>query len=242
MEANEMRLEDLAKQPVGLRDGLGQIIVNDPQYLNGLETGSRFFTSQQLTEIEAKYPDPGLTFVQIQEELAKIKVILKPATFKKYVGMKLVSGTSRIKKTERGSIGFYPATVIRQINLIKYLLDCKRDFLECYISALKATPSNALQIIQEDAEDAFDITENIGYFTADTAVASHLDDLLLHKVISQADKEAIMSKVEAFRDACGNVYSAQQALQGALENLVVPGSYNLEKLFEAVKAQTPDPD
>lgn len=237
-----MGLENLAKQTAELRDGLSRMIVNDPQYLESLKAGAHFFSSQELVDIETKYQDQGLALKQIQEELAKKEIDLKIPTFKKYVGMKLVSGTSSIQKTDKGSIGFYPSHVIRQINLIKYLLESKRDFLECYIAALGATSSNVLQIVQSEDPDALDIVENLGGFRAYAVVKKHLDDLVSQKIVTKAERENVLSKAKDYERACDNIYRASGALQDALENLAVPGNYILARLFEAIKNQSSSED
>jgi hypothetical protein len=234
-----MRLEDLTKLSAELRDQLSKIIVNDPQYLRTLGDRSCFFTSQELNEIDKQHQEQGLTFKQIQEVLAKKGMVVKPPTFKKYVGMKLVSGTRNIQKTERGSVGFYPMDVVRQINLIKYLLESKRDFLDCFITALGATPCNALEIVRSSDPDALDLSENLGDFKADTLVEKHLEDLLSQKLITRADKENVLSKARDFKSACDNVFHTSWALQDALENLRVPGSYRVDKLFETIKKRIP---
>jgi hypothetical protein len=235
-----MRLEDLAKQPAELRDGLSKIIVNDPQYHKVLGANSRFFASQELAEIEKQYSGQGLTFKQIEAILAKKGMVIKPPTFKRYVGLKLVSGTSSIHKTKGGSVGFYPGEVIRQINLIKYLLESKRDFLECYVAALGATPSNALQIVESNDPDALNISENLGNFRVDAVVKKHLDDLLSHKFITRAERDSVLSKVKAFRDACDDIFETSGALRDALKNISVPGRYTLGKLFEALNNKCPE--
>ena len=228
-----MRLEDLVKQPAELRDWLARIIVNDPQYVRGLGTGLRFFTAKELGEIEQRNQGQGLTFKQIQKVLAKKGIVVKPPTFKKYVGMKLVSGTVKIQRTEKGSVGFYPVDAVRQINLIKYLVESKRDFLECYVRALEATPCSALEIVRRSNPAALEIVENLWNPKAYDEVKSHLDDLARKKLIDSEDKEYALSKAREFENACIQVYQAWEALYTTLQSLTIPGRYNLDKLLEA---------
>ncbi len=230
-----MRLDDLAKQHAELRDVLSRTIVNDPQYRRSLATHSCYFTSHELDELEKRHQERGLTFKEIQELLAKKGMVVKAPTFKKYVGMKLISGTSNIRKTERGSVGFYPVDVVRHINLIKYLVGSKRDFLECYINALEFTPCNALEIVLSSNPSALDVVENLTGFIAYDVVKKHLDDLLKKELITEADKENVLSKARDFERACDNVYQSSGDLQDTLKNLKVPGIYWVKRLVDAIE-------
>lgn len=86
-----------------------------------IERGRPFFTEKELTQIEEeKYPE-GMTWTEIEKEVSKKGMILKKPTFRKYVKQGWIP---RPKKDQEkyGSELKYPSTIIRGINLVKFLL------------------------------------------------------------------------------------------------------------------------
>ena len=87
----------------------------------GSET--RRLTEQELHAIERYHPD-GLTAAQVVEAFRSRGIKLSEATFRKYVQLGLVPRSRRVgrKGKHQGSMGLYPATVVRRVNAIKQMM------------------------------------------------------------------------------------------------------------------------
>ncbi len=95
------------------------------------------WSEEELLQLEADHPQ-GLSTQQVVELMAARGSSLSEATFRKYVQLGLLPRSVRVgrKGKHRGSQGLYPATVIRQIELIRRLMaqghtiqEIQRDFL-----------------------------------------------------------------------------------------------------------------
>lgn len=94
------------------------------------------WTESELAEIERSNPE-GLTTQQVIDIFSSQGERLTEATFRKYVQLGLLPRSVRIgrKGRHRGSQGFYPTTIIRQIDVIRGLMsqgltieEIQRDF------------------------------------------------------------------------------------------------------------------
>jgi DNA-binding transcriptional MerR regulator len=77
----------------------------------------------QFEEVERRHPQ-GMSVQQIVEELSAQGEKLTEATFRKYVQLGLLPRSVRVGKKgkHRGSQGLYPATAVRQVLLIRRLM------------------------------------------------------------------------------------------------------------------------
>jgi len=88
-----------------------------------LGAGSETLLSERdLKAIEREHPE-GLTSVQVVDVFARRGIRFSEATFRKFVQKGLVPRSRRVgrKGKHQGSLGLYPATVVRRINVIKRL-------------------------------------------------------------------------------------------------------------------------
>lgn len=101
------------------------------------EKDSQFLDEKELAEIERQNPD-GLTLAQVLEAFENRGLHLSEATFRKYVQLGLLTRSKRVgrKGKHQGSLGLYPATVVRRVNEIKRMMaanytieDIQRSFL-----------------------------------------------------------------------------------------------------------------
>jgi hypothetical protein len=95
------------------------------------------FTEADLVGVESAHSE-GMTVQQIVAALAAHGEKLTEATFRKYVQLGLLPRSVRVgrKGKHRGSQGLYPATIVRQIDLVRRLMaqghtieDIQREFL-----------------------------------------------------------------------------------------------------------------
>ncbi len=95
------------------------------------------WSDDKLQAVERAHPD-GLSVQQIVELFAQHGERLTEATFRKYVQVGLLPRSHRVgmKGKHRGSQGFYPAAVVRQIDQLRRLMasgftieEIQREFL-----------------------------------------------------------------------------------------------------------------
>lgn len=101
------------------------------------EGDAALLAEEALSEIEQRFPE-GLTLAQIIEAFVRNGLHLSEATFRKYVQLGLLGRSRRVgrKGKHQGSLGVYPATTVRRINVIKQMMaanytieDIQRSFL-----------------------------------------------------------------------------------------------------------------
>jgi DNA-binding transcriptional MerR regulator len=88
-----------------------------------LGAGSETLLAERdLKAIEREHPE-GLTSVQVVDAFARRGIRFSEATFRKFVQKGLVPRSRRVgrKGKHQGSLGLYPASVVRRINVIKRL-------------------------------------------------------------------------------------------------------------------------
>lgn len=120
------------------------------------------FTEGELDLVESGHPQ-GLTTQQVVELFTGRGARLSEATFRKYVQLGLLPRSVRVglKGKHRGSQGLYPASVVRQIELIRQLMgqgytiqEIKREFLflRTDIDALSRQLDEVLSTIEKAIE------------------------------------------------------------------------------------------
>ena len=84
--------------------------------------GESLLSERDLRAIEKEHPD-GLTSVQVVDYFTRRGIRFSEATFRKYVQQGLLPRSRRVgrKGKHQGSLGLYPPTTVRRINVIKRL-------------------------------------------------------------------------------------------------------------------------
>jgi hypothetical protein len=87
------------------------------------EGAEQLLADRELDEIE-RANEGGLTAAQVVDLFQRRGVKLSEATFRKYVQLGLVPRSRRVgrKGKHSGSMGLYPATVVRRVNAIKRMM------------------------------------------------------------------------------------------------------------------------
>jgi DNA-binding transcriptional MerR regulator len=85
--------------------------------------GDGLLSERDLKQLEREHPE-GMTAVQVVDIFTARGIRFSEATFRKYVQQGLVPRSRRVgrKGKHQGSLGLYPATTVRRINLIKRLM------------------------------------------------------------------------------------------------------------------------
>ena len=124
------------------------------RYKKSIEMGLPFYTREELDDIEKRYPD-GMTWKEIERELFQKGVILKRATFRKWVEAGLVPRPNGYKITSRGREAKYPASIIEHINFCRYL-KYDKDSVVFFLMDVLDTRVNVLDAIIESLPDISD--------------------------------------------------------------------------------------
>lgn len=236
-----MKLEEIASTDPLRRSLVSALVVRLPSYKKDVADGLPFFSEEELAQIEAE--DEELTFQQIKEKLASKGMILKPATFKRYLGLGVIPGTSRIQRTGKGNIGYYPARIIRDINLVKYALYANLSFEDLLKSSIDTYSVNLFEFIETlhpealspliDWEADWDVLE-IVY----EVVGKLFDD----GKIKRKEMESVRRKAAAYFEASSKHFKTQRELVGCLERLRVTGAYLLNELLQRERSSAGEED
>lgn len=122
-----------------------------------------------LTEIEQRHPE-GMSLSQIIETFVRQGLHLSEATFRKYVQLGLLGRSRRVgrKGKHQGSLGVYPATTVRRINVIKQMMAANYTIEDIQRSFLRFTDEiEALQRGLGQLLSGFELELKRGSFTAE---------------------------------------------------------------------------
>jgi hypothetical protein len=90
---------------------------------SGGEEAGGLLSGRDLDAVERAHPE-GMTSAQVVEVFVARGLKLSEATFRKYVQLGLLPRSRRVgrKGKHQGSMGLYPATVVRRVNAIKRMM------------------------------------------------------------------------------------------------------------------------
>ena len=171
-------------------------------FLESVEKGRPFFTEDELVNIEQKYPD-GMTWKEIESEISKKGMILKKPTFRKYVQNKWLPGPIKTPRKE-GSELKYPTSIIRGINLIKFLLSEDGKKIKTIISMFgnKQSYGDTLYNILKDNTEHNDPRMAIYYLliVGDPAIEGAIDELDDELEENIKHKKYLQNKIKKIED------------------------------------------
>jgi len=90
------------------------------QYKQEIEGGRPFFTEEELSAIEERFRDTGMTRKDIMDVVRKRGWSVKESTLKNYIQKSQVPHALRRIRTNRGMISIYPNDMIRHFNFVQY--------------------------------------------------------------------------------------------------------------------------
>ena len=143
-----------------LRKSLNSILLELPEYKQKLNEGLPFFSKDELDDLNEKYKD-GITWNEIEAELSKKSLILKKATFQKYIREQLISPAKGYKTYSKGRMAIFSSKIIEQINLVQYLYKAtdSSKFTEL-LNLLNSWKINGLELVESKVVE-FEGTDNI---------------------------------------------------------------------------------
>ena len=216
-----MKLEELAKVDRRVRLLLLSKLPHNLEYQMNIDKGLRFFTADELAKIE-KDKQKKLTYKEIDEILSRKGMILKLATFKKYINLNLIS--SSVGRVNKSSVGLYSPNIIREINFIKYALFSNLDLKTFY----KTFGTNAYDMINNSwgadplCSPDWVIESNETGDSYTDKLKRMLAKLYEEKIINLKEKNKIFKILDKISYLSNKRYSMDQALQESLEKIDIP--------------------
>jgi hypothetical protein len=201
-----------------MRNALMEHLPESKQYLDNLKKGLPFFSQEELEDIKNRYQD-GLVWEDIERELLRKNIILKKATFRKYIQENRLPEAKKYRKINRRRMAVFPPDTVSHINFVLYcykVVDGKmmdnllsaltgkdeyfisyREAIETKLSRQDDLRSAILHYIcLDDAEAHTAIEEGLCHEMKDRQKALTLLDEITKKFESIIDKE--ISKLITF--------------------------------------------
>ena len=96
-----------------------EILTGLQDYKDAMSRGLRFFTEENLNNIESKYSN-GMTWDDIESVMSNQGTLLKHGTFRKYILDAIIPKATNHKATEDGRVALYEANIIRHLNFVNF--------------------------------------------------------------------------------------------------------------------------
>jgi hypothetical protein len=121
MEERKWRLSNIPT----FNDPWRKLMLNfttNEEYTREIQKGLPFFAEEELSTIEERYRDNGMTRKDIMDTIRRKGWLIKEGTLKNYIQKSLVPPALRRIKTDKGMISLYPNDMIRHLNFVQYCL------------------------------------------------------------------------------------------------------------------------
>lgn len=102
-----------------LRRKLIFLLPKSKEYQDNLKKGFPLFKQEELEDIEKRYED-GLVWDDIERELLRKNIILKKATFRKYIQENRLPEAIKYRKIDRRRMAVFPPDTVSHINFVLY--------------------------------------------------------------------------------------------------------------------------
>lgn len=113
------KLERIPKLNSPAREIMLKMLTEMSEYKDAINRGHRFFKKDELEQIEKKYTD-GMTWDEIESVMSGNGVLLKNATFRKYMQDEIIPKSKGYKSTEKGRVAVYESNIIRHLNFVNF--------------------------------------------------------------------------------------------------------------------------
>lgn len=120
----------------------------------GRDDAGSLLSDDEVREVEAAYAD-GITAAQVVDIFVSRGVRFSEASFRKYVQQGLLPRSRRVgrKGKHRGSLGVYPAKIVRRVNAIKRLMSENHTIEEIKQRFLRFT--DVIENLEEGIAEVF---------------------------------------------------------------------------------------
>jgi hypothetical protein len=122
MKARKKRISKLERIPkVGtpVRNVLLGMLLEMSDYTEVTKRCPSFLTKKDIEGISEKYAD-GMAWEDIDAVMSSKGILLKYATFRKYMQNEIIPKATKYKKTENGRVAVYDSDIIMHLNFVNY--------------------------------------------------------------------------------------------------------------------------
>ena len=153
-------------------------ITSFPIYQESLEKGRRFFTEEQLEELQQECTE-GLTWEEIDRIISQQGLVLTQSNFRKYLQDGLLPRATGHKSTSTGSSAVYDADIIRHINLLLFIFNTpSNDFLNLVINLLEDSEISAAEAVETKLDRPLFAAVCVDLYQGNGSVQSAIDETL----------------------------------------------------------------
>lgn len=142
------KLERIPKVGSPVRNILLGMLLEMADYSELVKRCPSFITKDDLETIKINYKD-GMTWGDIEAVMSSKGVILKYATFRKYIQDEIVPKATQYKITESGRLAVYDTSIIMHLNFVNYFYnvmdEAMLDKLSELICSFKTSYRNAVE-------------------------------------------------------------------------------------------------
>lgn len=158
-EKTPKKSEVLPKYGSFKRNLLFDLIGGSNEYKKNIEAGLPFFKNTELKELEEKYKN-GISWGKINKELSNKGMIVKKATFLKYIQEKNIGSSIAYTKTDKGREALYPPDTIRHINFIQYYY---KIFSKSEIKEMMSKVVDEVEELSKNKPTAYDVISELTF-------------------------------------------------------------------------------
>lgn len=140
----KIRLEEIPRINTFGRNVLADLFIEGAKY-EEINKKEMYFTKEELHAIEQQYSQ-GILLKEVFEALEKKKWRINPNTMKHYIQIGQLPKSIESKK---GIPARYPANFIRHLNIIRFLLESRREGFEEVLSVLRKIGATDRELLQQ---------------------------------------------------------------------------------------------
>lgn len=199
--AKKSKSSQIPKIGTAARKILMDNITGFPVYEDCLDKGRRFFTEDQLVEIEDKYKG-GLTWEEIDKVISRQGLVLTQSTFRKYLQEGLLPRATGHNSTSKGSSAVYDSDIIRHINLLLFIFNVPtNDFLNLVIGYLTQNEISAVEAVESKLDRPLYAAISVDLYQSGRETLDAIDVAMTkHPDIAEKAKSMFEEIETAFRD------------------------------------------
>jgi hypothetical protein len=194
MKPNKKKSDNVPTHWSTLRRFLNDSFLDSEGYKESVKKGLPFYTKNELKELKKLYHN-GITWKQIDEELANKGVIFKQATFRKYIQERKIPAARGYRITDTGREAIYPKDTIEHINFLQYFYRIAHNkeinkLIENF-SEISVTAKDAI----EDQLESLNLREGVFMFLRDASTDGDDIEQTIRDVLNQ-DQELMKKAIE----------------------------------------------
>jgi len=192
------KTERIPKPGTAARKILMENITDFPIYKEYQSKGRRFFSKDQLKQVQKKCKD-GVAWEEIEAIISKQGLTLTQSTFRKYLQSGLLPRATERKSTAKGSTAVYDADIIRHINLLLFIFNIpSNDFLNMVMDYLSENEISAKDAVETKLDRPLFASIIVDLYHETGNVLDAIDSTLAKHPEKAAEAKAVFADIDAF--------------------------------------------